>query len=85
MVLTANKLGLLSHVSLSTKPLTASSCFLHDARDRGVVLLGLEPLGAALQKRLFCEIFSRTGYFVLKFAIKVNFVKIIAKRRDWIL
>jgi hypothetical protein len=34
----------------------------------------------ALQKRLFCEIFSRTGYFVLKFMIKVNFIKIVASR-----
>jgi hypothetical protein len=39
------------------------------------MLLCLEPRRAALQKRLFCEIFLRRGYFVLKFAIKVNFVK----------
>jgi hypothetical protein len=79
MALTAKKLGPLSHISLSTKPLTAASCFLHDAGDRGVVLSGLEPLRAALQKRLFYEIFSRTGYFVLKFAIKINFVKIVPR------
>jgi hypothetical protein len=29
------------------------------------------------KKKLFCEIFSRTGYFVLKFKIKVNFIKIV--------
>jgi hypothetical protein len=40
--------------------------------------LRIEPRRAALQKRLFCEIFSRTGYFVLKFMIKVNFVKIVS-------
>jgi hypothetical protein len=50
MTLTANKLGPLSHVSLSTKPLTAASCFLHDAGDRGVVFPGLELLRAALKK-----------------------------------
>jgi hypothetical protein len=44
------------------------------------MLLCLEPRRAALQKRLFCEIFSRTGYFVLKFAIKVNFIKIVLWR-----
>jgi hypothetical protein len=77
MALTANKLGPLSHVSLSMKHLTTASCFLHDARDRGVVLSSLEPRRAALQKRLFYKIFLRTDYFVLKFAIKVNFVKIV--------
>jgi hypothetical protein len=49
----------------------------YGAGDHGVMLLCLEPRRVALQKRLFCEIFWRTGYFVLKFAIKVNFVKIV--------
>jgi hypothetical protein len=43
--------------------------------------LRLEPQRAALKKRLFCEIFLRTGYFVLKFTIKVNFVKIVGIQR----
>jgi hypothetical protein len=60
------------------KPLTVALFFIHGARDQGVVHLRLEPRRAALQKRLFCEIFSGTGYFVLKFTIKVNFVKIVA-------
>jgi hypothetical protein len=74
---TSQELGPPGHVSTSTKPLTVALFFIHGARDRGVVLLGLEPRRAALQKRLLCEIFSQTGYFVLKFVIKVNFVKIV--------
>jgi CRISPR/Cas system-associated protein endoribonuclease Cas2 len=45
------------------------------------MLLCLEPPRAALPKR-FCEIFLRTGYFMLKFAIKVNFVKIVSSRAN---
>jgi hypothetical protein len=43
------------------------------------MLPSLEPRRMALQKRLFCEIFLWTGYFILKFTIKVNFVKIVHK------
>jgi hypothetical protein len=72
-----HKLGPRSHVSRATKPWTTVLCCTHGTGDRGIMLLCLEPQRAALQKRLFCEIFLRTGYFVLKFAIKVNFVKIV--------
>jgi hypothetical protein len=75
---TAHTLGPPGHVSTSTTPLTVALFFIHGARDRGVVLPGLEPRRAALQKRLFCEIFSRKGYFMLKYEIKVNFVKIVS-------
>jgi hypothetical protein len=64
------------HVS-STKPWTMALWCAHGAGDHGVMFLCLEPRRVALQKRLFCEIFSRTDYFVLKFAIKVNLVKIV--------
>jgi hypothetical protein len=65
------------------KPSTMALYYTHGAGDRGVMHLCLEPRRVALQKRLFCEIFSRTGYFVLKFAIKVNFVKIARCMCAW--
>jgi hypothetical protein len=29
------------------------------------------------EKKLFCEIFSKVSYFMHKFVVKVNFIKII--------
>jgi hypothetical protein len=43
---------------------------------RQASLLGTTACGVT-KKRLFREIFSRTGYFVLKFTIRVNFIKIV--------
>jgi hypothetical protein len=44
------------------------------------MLFHMESFREASRKRLFCEIFSSTGYFVLNLAIKVNFVKIVEVR-----
>jgi hypothetical protein len=70
------KMGPQRHVSRTMKPSTMALYCAYDAGDRGVMHLCLEPQRVTSQKRLFCEIFSRTGYFILKFTIKVNFVKI---------
>jgi hypothetical protein len=74
------KMGPQRHVSRTMTPSTMALYCAHGAGDHGVMHLRLEPRRAALQKRLFCEIFSRSGYFVLKFQIKVNFVKIVTER-----
>jgi hypothetical protein len=43
----------------------------------------LRATACGVKKKVICEIFSRTGYFVLKFAIKVNFIKIVVHVRPY--